>query len=199
MQPVSLHTRRSAVPGSDRGSPRRRASCRRSTARRRADAAPRLPHGCAADIPRRARAARHADAVSLRIGREQLAGDARRHSFPIRFRPRMLARLDRFRARLCGDTPCEPIPERRGRTKYVRRPSDEGVDDRTQATSSAGTPHTRRCALARRQTSLAGKACRAYTDTPPPGRIDRALPGSWLPTAGPARASASRDPSGSGS
>ena len=29
----------------------------------------------------------HADAVLLRIGREQLAGDPRRHFFPFRFRP----------------------------------------------------------------------------------------------------------------
>ena len=32
----------------------------------------------------------HADAVLLRIGREQLAGDARRHFFPFRFHPLLL-------------------------------------------------------------------------------------------------------------
>src|SRR5581483_8088501 len=73
----------------------------------------------------------HADAIALRVRRQQLAPDARRGRFPCGLGP-LARRLDQLRSRLARDLLGDAVPQLRRRIQHLRRPRGERCRDRLE-------------------------------------------------------------------
>src|SRR5882672_9010715 len=74
----------------------------------------------------------HADAVPLRVGREQLAFDPGRDLFPFRLGPLPRPRQYRLISRPLRDAKCKPPLQRCRWTQHVGGPGDELIDHRPE-------------------------------------------------------------------
>src|SRR5579871_35443 len=74
----------------------------------------------------------HADPLSFRVIRQELAFDSGRDLFPFRLRPRLYRRDHRRFSRIFRNALCKTRFQRGGRTEHIGRPADQTVEHRAK-------------------------------------------------------------------